>query len=93
MSYNSIAALAKDENLRLRVAACISTQSGYEPPAGQDHPLSISDYFRWKLAGSPGWGDAYAYAIANEIENHGKDESVITDAMILSAVQLVLGIE
>ena len=93
MSYNHIAQAAQDVNLRLRVAACISTQTGFVwPERVTNHPIALADSLQWELCGSPGWGDAYAYAVANEIENPGADESVITDAMILSAVQSVLGI-
>ena len=94
MTYSDIAALAQDQQLRLRVVACIATQTGFEVPQNtSSHPLSIADRLQWELAGSPGWGDAYAYAIANENQEPGKDPAVITDGMILSAVQLVLGIE
>ena len=94
MAYSDIAAAAQDIQLRLRVAACISTQTGYQIPSGiHNHPIAIADYYQWQLAGQPGWGDAYAYAVANENPNHGNDPAVITDGMILSGVQAVLGIE
>ncbi len=85
--------MAQDADLRMRIAACISTQRGYDIPAGvANHPTALADFFQWKCAGQPGWGDAYAYALANGNERPGDDPAVITDGMILSAVQAVLGI-
>lgn len=39
----------------------------------------------------PGWGAAWDSAIAAEVENPGADPAVISDGMILTAVQLRLG--
>lgn len=85
--------MAQDNHLRLRITACIATQDGYEQSEGRIiHPLELADRYMWKLVAQPGWADAYEYAIATNIENPGKNESVITDGMILSGVQTVLGI-
>lgn len=94
MTYSNVAKVAQDIQLRNRIVACIATQSGYQVPDGvQNHPIAIAEHYRWQLAGQPGWGDAYGYAIATDVEEPGNNEAVITDAMILSAGQLVLGIE
>jgi hypothetical protein len=42
------------------------------------------------MAAQPGFGDAYAYALANGNPAPGKDDTVITDEQILSAVQSIL---
>ena len=86
MSYNSIAALAVDADFRDRIAACYSS----ERPTSVLHPVKWADQYQFSIAGAPGFGDAYASAIAGEVPNPGKDESVISDAMLLGAVQALL---
>ncbi len=94
MTYKQIAIMAEDEDLLKRNAGCIATQSNYEVPAGlYPSPPAIASHIRWECAGQPGWGAAYEYAINSNVERPGNDEAVITDGMILSAVQAVLGIE
>lgn len=83
MSYNTQAALAVDPDIRNRVAACAATQ-------GMPSPVQWADTYLWRLSGSPGWDDAYAYAVASDNARPGYDEAVITDGMILAAVQAVL---
>ena len=82
MSYNDVARMAKDGHLRERIAACASTEGITDP-----HPTKWADDNQWYLAGSPGWADAYAYAALSGNEAPGRDEAVVTDGMILSAVQ------
>ena len=41
----------------------------------------------YAVAASPGFADAYAYALDTGVENPGRDESVISDEQILAAVQ------
>lgn len=93
MSYNSIAKAAHDQELKMRITACIATQSGYVLPNNVfDAPTFIAEYYLWRICAQPGWGEAYQYALDTSIENPGGNEAVITDGMIISAVQLVLGI-
>jgi hypothetical protein len=80
MSYNTQAALAVDSDLRNRVAACAATQ-------GVPSPVQWADAHLWALSGSPGWDAAYAYAVAAGKPRPGYEESAVTDAMILAAVQ------
>jgi hypothetical protein len=80
MSYNTQAALAVDGDLRNRVAACAATQ-------GVPSPVQWADAHLWSLSGAPGWDGAYAYALATGNPRPGYDEGVITDGMILAAVQ------
>lgn len=80
ISYATQAKLARDQALLDRVTACAATQNIHEPTNwAYDH--------QWCLSAEPGWDDAYAYALRSENEDPGADESVITDGMILSAVQ------
>lgn len=61
--------------------------------AAQDQALPIphADAIQWQCCAEPGWGAAWDSAIAAEVENPGADPAVISDGMILTAVQLRLG--
>ena len=80
MGYYDIATMSADLDLTSRIAAC-AAQEGIADPRqwATDNALT--------LAASPGWADAWASAIAGGNESPGRDDAVITDAMILSAVQ------
>lgn len=82
MSYSSISALSQDPDLKARLAACAAVEG-----KGDGFPEWWVESNKWTLAITPGWGDSYAYAVAVGNERPGNDESVITDAMILAAVQ------
>lgn len=94
-SYNSISQIANDRYLNERMRACVTQQVhlGSVPEIGTQ-PASalswVSDY-RYVWASSPGWGEAWNYALDSHPDEPdyepGKNESVITDGMILSAVQ------
>lgn len=97
MTYHDIAVAAADNQLRLRVAACIATLDGqFDLPSNMSmpntHPLSIADNIMWHVAGHSDVSDAYAYGVLTEVENPGDDPAVVTDAMILASVQNALGI-
>lgn len=80
MSYATQSLLSQDADMWNRVAACAATQQ-------------IEDAFHWAnqnmwaLAATPGWDEAYAYAINTNIERPGWADTTITDIMILSGVQ------
>lgn len=82
MSYTDVARMATDGHLRERIAACAAIEGVWNP-----HPTKWADDNQWYLAASPGWGDAYAYAVLTKNPAPGLDAGVITDGMILSAVQ------
>lgn len=82
MSFADIAAMAIDSDLRLRISACAATQT-----LVPDNPLQWTDKHQWQIAGSPTWSEAWAYAVLSGNTNPGADPAVISDAMILSAVQ------
>ena len=84
MSYWDIALMAQDNQLTQREAAA----AAQEQP---DDPTTWALANGMRLAASPGWADAWASAVAAEVTEPGKDPGVITDSMILSAVQALIG--
>lgn len=89
MTYANIAAMQADGALARRLAACAAQQNVSKPETW----VALNS---WKLAAEPGWDAAWSSALAantgNTTYEPGSDEGVITDAMILSAVQpLVTG--
>lgn len=83
MTYNSISDISEDTALRKRITACAATE-------GLQGPWGFVDQYIWAFATQPGWGDAYASAQAGGMLDPGRNESVITDSQILSAVQAVI---
>jgi hypothetical protein len=82
MAYSDIAQLKSDNDFIMRTQACVATEGELEPEQWSfDHV--------WEMAAAPGFGDAYAYAVASEVDRPGNDPAVISDAMILSQVQLL----
>lgn len=81
MSYQTIALIAQDADLRQRLIACAAEQ------AKDANPGHWVDQRLWRLAATPGWGASWASALLANIARPGWDESVITDAAILAAVQ------
>ena len=86
MAYYDVSLLAVDQDFRARIAACASTEGLPE----KMHPIYFADQFQWEIAGAPGFGDAYASALAADVERPGADPSVISDAQILSVVQPII---
>lgn len=83
MSYSTLAQLATDTDFLNRVTACAATQ-------GIRQADKWAEDNRWALAAQPGFDNAYAYAVATDHVEPGKDVAVISDADILSAVQALL---
>lgn len=84
MSYTAIAQAAQDADLRQRIAACFAQETD-----GPEQPEALAGLHAWRIAASPGWGEAYASALAAGKDRPGSDPAVITDAQILAAVQAV----
>jgi hypothetical protein len=82
MAYSDVALLAQDNDFILRTRACVSEE-------GEADPITWSNDHQWQMAGAPGFGDAYASAIASGVPRPGNDPSVISDPQILSAVQFL----
>jgi hypothetical protein len=78
--YWDIAQMSADTDLTSRVAAA-AAQEGIPDPRQWASDTMLT------LAAEPGWGEAWASAAAGGNEQPGRDPAVITDGMILSAVQ------
>lgn len=81
MAYSTIAMIAADMALQQRMTAAAAQEGKTRP-----YPAWVQEY-QWDLASTPGWAAAWESALASGILNPGADESVITDGMILAAVQ------
>jgi hypothetical protein len=88
MSYLTIVRMVQSGVLTQRCVAA----AAQEVAAGVD-PVSWVGANTWLLCAQPGWSDAWDYAdvTAGHVGDWGADESVITDGMILSAVQALIG--
>lgn len=87
MSYATQSQLAQDNDFINRCNAAASKET---MPAEEPNPLAWVSQNIWQLAASPGFDEAYASALAGGIGRPGWQDNVITDAMILSAVQALL---
>ena len=87
MAYADISMLQQDPDFQRRVMACYAVET-LSIDAGPD-PASWQAQNSWDMAAQPGFGEAYASALAADppVERPGNDPGVITDGMILSAVQ------
>ena len=85
MTYYLISVMAVDPDLMARIQAC-AAQEGAEPD-----PWSWAQANVLVICAQPGWADAWASALASGNETPGRDEAVITDGMILAAVQSLIG--
>lgn len=83
MSYNTIFASANDTALQGRVTAACAGE-------GEPQPNGAMYQVIWQVSAKADIEAAYASALASGNPNPGGDESVITDQMILSAVQPLL---
>lgn len=88
MSYLVIVRMVQSGILTQRCVAC----AAQELPAGED-PVSWVGTNTWVICASPGWSEAWesADAAAGVQQDHGANESVITDGMILAAIQPLIG--
>lgn len=80
MSYNTIYKCAYDQPFRNRVSSCVAQE-------GSASPELVMGQLIWPIASRTDIEAAYASALAAGNPNPGGDEAVITDQMILSAVQ------
>ena len=84
-TYLDIANAADSFNLQRRVAAAAAQQDA----PGDPSQWALDNRLGW--ASAPGWGAAWASAVAAGNPDPGADPAVITDAQILAQVQLMLG--
>lgn len=90
MAYSDVALLANDFDFTQRTAGAIAQE---QIDLGEFNAIGWATGHNWEMAGMPGFGDAYGYAVLTGIVRPGNDPAVITDAQILSAIQLILSIE
>lgn len=85
MSYLTIAQCVADAAINDRVNACVAQEGGdlNAKPA----------MLVWEVASKSDIETAYAYALSVDNPAPGSDETVITDQMILSAVQSIMAPE
>lgn len=81
MSYSTIATMANNYALSQRITAAAAEEDKPKPSE------KWAEDNRWDLAATPGWAAAWESAVAGGNPDPGADETVITDAMILAAVQ------
>lgn len=82
MSYYDGYLLGTDQDFTNRIGFAAETEGlGFQ--WGIDHRMSI--------AAAPGFSDAYASALAGGVPNPGRDQAVISDAQLLSAIQAEAG--
>jgi hypothetical protein len=82
VSYTNISKIASDPDLRTRIATCAAMEQ-------IKHPWGWLDEHIWEFIGQPAWGSQYDYAVETNVPTPGLDQGVISDGMILSAVQAI----
>lgn len=80
MSYSTVNRCANDLALLGRVTACVAQEQVTDPPG-------VAPRLMWPISAATDIEAAYASALAANNPAPGADETVVTDAMILSAVQ------
>lgn len=88
MAYSDIASLQADNDFALRTTAAYAVAS---LSGEHENPPSWQAAHSWDMAAQPGFGDAYASALASGVPRPGNDPAVISDEQIASAVQSLMG--
>lgn len=93
MSYATVSVIAQDPDIAARVRGCRASEvvaNQYTSMSTMRDRLDLSAAM-WLLAAAPGWTTAWESALAAtrpvDAPPIGADPAVITDGMILSAVQ------
>lgn len=90
MAYSTIAEIAGSTSLQTRIAGAAAQE-------GVDLPVGWAATHAWEIAASPEWADNWAYAVDTATVNVNPDtgarNDVISDAMILAAVQALIAAE
>jgi hypothetical protein len=88
MTYNSIGKIATSAGMNKRISAA-AAQEGAE---GNAQMFTMNNI--WQIAASPGWAEAWESAEQTSSDNNNPDigarNDVITDGMIIAAVQPIL---
>lgn len=91
MAYYDVSLLTQDGDFQQRVAAAYATETVDE--VDDINPSAWMNAHIWDMAAQPGFGDAYASALAGNVQNPGREQAVISDGQILSAVQHLMSLE
>lgn len=83
MSYMTIALITQSGSLQNRLTAAAAQEQKPVPYGGW-----VYDHI-WDFAAQPGWSEAWDSALAAGVTDPGANEAVITDGMILAAVQSI----
>jgi hypothetical protein len=90
VTYTAIVAIASSQSLTGRIAASAAEQ-------GIADPMGWANEHRWATAAEPGWAAAWDFAVDNQTLDDNPDTGarpgVISDAMILAAVQAIIAEE
>ena len=81
MTYAHIAAITESNSLRRRLTAAAAEENKPTP-----YESWVAERI-WDLAATPGWAAAWGTAVSNGVTDPGANEAVISDPMILAAVQ------
>lgn len=81
MTYANIAAITQSASLFSRLTACAAEENKTTP-----YSSWVSNHI-WDIAATPGWAAAWGSALAAGVTDPGANEGVISDGMILAAIQ------
>lgn len=90
MAYLDVWNMTRSGTLAGRMTAAAAEEQTAGATLDPADPDAWTAQHVWALVAAPGWGDAWASAIASGHDDPGSDPGVITDPMILSQVQAVL---
>lgn len=82
MSYNTMALMAKNFDLRDRLIACAAKEN----KPGPSYEAWVSERI-WRIVTAPDWDNKWASALISNPTNIGKNELVISDDDILAVIQ------
>lgn len=86
MSLYTVHLLSNDEDFKARAIAAAAVE-------GVPDPFDWALEHRHLIAAAPGFGDKYASALVNGVENPGLVEEVIGDGEITARVQQLFNVE
>lgn len=94
-TYLTISEIANNNAMHQRMQACVTQQAHLGNLPGVDNPASWVGVNSYLWASSPTWAEKWDYATATHPADQpydpGRDDTVITDADILTTVQALGG--
>ena len=89
MSYATTSDMKNDLELRARLVACAAIERESRSARQPGHEMWVEGHI-WQIVAHADWDAAYGYAVNTGVDNPGRREDVITDAMILSSIQPIV---